>query len=131
MVRRVLAHHKKCRSHMMRREEIEQLWRENLVRTVVERQGNIESVDVDRIEGDLQLSWRGRGRGVASFNGLRQRGALPGNRLKNQETDRGEREQLSGEHGMANARAENFPVYLAEGTCNASHQARRPVLPAG
>jgi hypothetical protein len=24
---------------------------------------------------------------------------------------------------MANARAENFPVYLAEGTCNASQQA--------
>src|ERR1700682_6037556 len=27
---------------------------------------------------------------------------------------------------MANARAGNFPVYLAEGTCNASHQAEAP-----
>ena len=41
-------------------------------RAVVECQGNVGSVNVNRIEGDLQLSWRGRGgwrkRGVAFFN---------------------------------------------------------------
>ena len=93
MVRRVLAHHKKRRFHMMRREEVEQLWRENLVRTIVKRQSDIGSIDVNRTEGDLRLSWRSRGgrrgRGIASFNGLRGRGALPGNGPKNQETDRG------------------------------------------
>ena len=31
---------------------------------------------------------------------------------------------------MANARAENFPVYLAEATCNASHQAASVLLPS-
>ena len=56
MVRCVLAHDKKSRFHAMRREEIEQLRGEGRVRAVVERQGDIGSVDVDGIEGDLRLS---------------------------------------------------------------------------
>ena len=127
VVRRVLAHHKKRRFHMMRREEIEQFRRDSRVRAVVECQGNVGSVDVNRIEGDLQLSWRGRGgwrkRGVAFFNRPCRWGVLPEHGVKNQEVDQGAREQLSDEHEMANARAENFPVYLAEGACNASQQA--------
>ena len=50
IVRRVLAHHKKRRFHMMRREEVEQLWRESLVRAIVKSQGDIRSIDVNRIE---------------------------------------------------------------------------------
>jgi hypothetical protein len=109
----------------MCREEIEQLWRESFVRAVVKRQCNIGPVHVNRIEGNLRLSWRHRrdrcGRGITSFDGARGRGTLPESALKKQETDRGEREQLSGEHGWQ-MRERKLPVYLAEGACNASRQ---------
>ncbi len=49
MVRRVLADDEKGRLHVMRREEIEQLRGEGRVRAVVECQGDIGPVDVDRI----------------------------------------------------------------------------------
>jgi hypothetical protein len=109
MVGGVLADHEKGGFHVMRREEIEQLRRESRVRPVIERQGDVGSIDVNRIEGDLRLGWRGydkgrRGGGIASFDRLRRRGVLRGNFLKKQETDRGEREQLSGEHGVAKAK---------------------------
>ena len=56
VVRGVLAHDKKRCLHVMRREEIEQLWRKSLVRAVVKRQGNMASIDVNRTEGDLRWS---------------------------------------------------------------------------
>ena len=90
MVRRVLADDEKRRLHMMRCEEIEQLRRKSRVRAVIERQGDIRSVDMDGIESDRRLEWRGGslgGRsGTASFNGLRRRRVCPENGLHNQET---------------------------------------------
>ena len=47
MVRRVLADHKKRRSHLMRRKEIEQLRCERRVRAVVECQSDVGSIDVN------------------------------------------------------------------------------------
>ena len=131
MVCRVLADDEKRRLHVMRREEIEQLRRERRVWAVIERQGDIGPVDVNRIEGDLRAEpgeadgRAGGGGGIASFDGLRRRGALPENGLENQETDRGEREQLSGEHGIAICEA-NFPGVSSRGDMQFKPRGRHP-----